>query len=50
MSAPEASALKLPTDPFTMDTDDDELLEYHKFERRPLYASINLANGKSLGY
>ncbi|NNE76476.1 MAG: hypothetical protein HKN31_05320 [Pricia sp.] len=46
MASPKASALKLATDPFQMDTDDDALKEYHKFERRPIYASINLANGK----
>ena len=45
--APEAASLKLATDDFRMDTDGDDLDEVHKFERRPLYAAINTANGKT---
>ena len=37
----EAKVLKVATNQFVMDTDDDNLKELHKFERRPLYASIN---------
>ncbi|GAB1855590.1 endonuclease [Flavobacteriaceae bacterium MHTCC 0001] len=43
----EAEKLKAATNEFRMDTDKDGLDEIHKFERRPLYASINLANGTS---
>ncbi|WP_203258274.1 endonuclease/exonuclease/phosphatase family protein [Hyunsoonleella ulvae] len=45
--SPEANTLKSATNEFRMDTDNDGLDEVHKFERRPLYASINLADGKS---
>ena len=44
---PEADALKTATNEFRMDTDNDGLDEIHKFERRPLYAQVNLASGKS---
>lgn len=43
----EAPILKEATDPFQMDTDRDGLDEIHKFERRPLYAKLNLNDGKS---
>ncbi len=42
----EAERLSRATNPFTLDTDDDEIKELHKFERRPLYAEIRLAGGK----
>lgn len=42
----EAETLRKATDEFRMDTDGDGLDEFHKFERRPLYASINLIDGK----
>lgn len=42
----EAEILKRATNEFRMDTDGDGLDEIHKFERKPLYASVNLANGK----
>ena len=45
-TSPEAVALKAATSGFTMDTDGDGIEEVHKFERKPLYASINLADGK----
>ncbi len=32
--------------PFHADTDDDEVMEEYKFERRPLYAEINPKDGK----
>jgi endonuclease/exonuclease/phosphatase family metal-dependent hydrolase len=32
-------------DPFVVDTDDDEIKEQHKFERRPLYVEINPSHG-----
>ncbi len=40
--------LKEVTDPFLMDIDRDNLDELHKFERRPLYAEVHLADGKSI--
>lgn len=45
-SSNDAPILKKATDPFQMDTDRDGLDEVHKFERRPLYAEINLNNGE----
>ncbi|MCG6186854.1 hypothetical protein [Maribellus maritimus] len=45
-SAVEAETLKKATNEFTMDTDGDGIEEVHKFERKPLYASINLFDGK----
>jgi len=45
-SSPEAEILKSATNEFRMDTDNDGLEEIHKFERKPLYASVNLADGK----
>lgn len=41
-----AQKLKVATDPFEMDTDADGVKEVHKFERRPLYASVNTQDGK----
>lgn len=41
-----AELLKNATKEFKMDTDGDGLDEVHKYERKPLYASIFLANGK----
>jgi endonuclease/exonuclease/phosphatase family metal-dependent hydrolase len=32
-------------DPFLVDTDSDDVLEQHKFERRPLFASVSPAGG-----
>ena len=43
----EAEALSLATEPFLLDTDDDDLKEQHRFERLPLYAEIRLADGKA---
>ncbi len=45
--ADQAPLLKEITDPFLVDTDRDDLDELHKFERRPLYTEVHLANGKS---
>ena len=45
-TAVEAETLKAATKEFKMDTDQDGLDEVHKFERKPLYASINLASGE----
>lgn len=33
--------------PFHVDTDDDEITEQYEFERRPLYAELNPAEGRS---
>ncbi len=43
--ADTAPLLKSATDPFPMDTDRDGLDELHKYERRPLYAQLNLQDG-----
>ena len=43
----EGQALSEATQPFLLDTDDDELREEHRFERLPLYAEIRLADGKA---
>ncbi len=45
--ADEAPLLKAVTDPFSMDTDRDDLDELHKFERRPLHTKVHLESGKS---
>jgi hypothetical protein len=45
--ADSAPILKQVTDPFPMDTDRDGLDELHTYERRPLYAQLNLADGNS---
>ncbi len=45
--ADQAPLLKEVTDPFPMNTDRDDLDELHKFERRPLYTEVHLANSKS---
>jgi len=47
MNHDEAKVLKTVTNEFQMDTDDDILKELHKFERRPLYASVNCFDGTS---
>ena len=43
----ESERLSKATNTFAMDTDDDDIKELHRFERRPLYAAIQLADGKS---
>lgn len=45
-SATDAPELKAATDPFQMDTDQDGLVEVHKFERRPLYVEVVQAGGR----
>jgi hypothetical protein len=45
-TSPESEPLKMATSEFKMDTDGDGIEEVHKFERKPLYASVNLADGK----
>ena len=42
----QSERLSQATSKFILDTDDDEIQELHKFERRPLYAEIRLAGGK----
>lgn len=42
----ESERLSNATEEFAIDTDDDEIKELHKFERKPLYAEIKLADGK----
>ncbi len=42
----ESKRLSEATSPFFIDTDDDEIQELYKFERKPLYADIQLSNGK----
>lgn len=42
----EGARLSAATEPFLLDTDDDEIKEQHKFERLPLYTEINIADGK----
>lgn len=42
----ESERLSNATTDFTIDTDDDEIHELHRFERLPLYAELHLANGK----
>lgn len=42
----ESERLSLATQPFLIDTDDDDIEEQHKFERLPLYAQINTADNK----
>jgi endonuclease/exonuclease/phosphatase family metal-dependent hydrolase len=42
----EAERISNATVPFLLDTDDDELKEQHRFERLPLYAQVNIADGK----
>lgn len=44
----ESERLSSATTDFTIDTDDDEIQELHRFERLPLYAQLNLANDKKL--
>lgn len=41
---PTNDPIRLATDPFTFDSDDDGLKENHKFERRPLYAELTMAD------
>ena len=43
----EAAQLSSATVPFLIDTDDDEIQEQHKFERLPLYAQVNIVDGKA---
>lgn len=43
----ESKRLSDATSAFAIDTDDDEIQELHRFERKPLYAEIHLANSKS---
>ncbi len=45
--ADQAPLLKEITAPFLINTDKDDLDDLHKFERRPLYTEVHLANGKS---
>ncbi|NJB35873.1 endonuclease/exonuclease/phosphatase family protein [Croceivirga sp. JEA036] len=47
LNDPLAQPLRAATDDFFMDTDNDGLKEQHKFERRPLYATIHTANQKA---
>ena len=42
-----ATNLNIATNEFKMDTDNDAVLEVHKFERKPLYASIKTLNNKT---
>lgn len=42
----ESERLSSATNDFLIDTDDDEIQEFHKFERKPLYTEIQLVNGK----
>ncbi len=42
----ESERLSRSTNTFALDTDDDDIQELHGFERRPLYAEIQLANNK----
>lgn len=42
----ESERLSYATNDFVIDTDDDEIQELHKFERKPLYAEIRLGSGK----
>ena len=42
----ESERLSTATEPFLLDTDDDEIVEQHRFERLPLYSEINAADGK----
>lgn len=42
----ESERLSNATEEFAIDTDDDEIQELHKFERKPLYAELKLADGK----
>jgi len=44
----EAARLSTATEPFLLDTDDDEIKEQYKFERLPLYVEINVADGKKI--
>lgn len=44
--AQAAGPMKKATDPFDFDSDDDGLKEKHKFERRPLYVELEMADGK----
>jgi exonuclease III len=46
-NSPEAELLKAATNEFRMDTDADGIEEVHKFERKPLYVSIHMADGKT---
>lgn len=41
----ESERLSQATNAFAIDTDDDDIQELHKFERRPLYAEVQLASG-----
>ena len=41
----EAERISSATTPFLLDTDGDGIDEYHKFERLPLYAQVNIADG-----
>jgi endonuclease/exonuclease/phosphatase family metal-dependent hydrolase len=42
----ESGAINRASDPFDYDSDDDGLLEKHKFERRPLYVEVRTAGGR----
>lgn len=42
----ESERLSNATTDFAIDTDDDDIRELHRFERLPLYAEINLVDGK----
>lgn len=42
----EGARLSEATSDFVFDTDDDELKELHRFERKPLYAEMRLAGGQ----
>ena len=47
-TAEYASKLDIATNEFRMDTDNDAVMEVHKFERKPLYASVKTKNDKTL--
>lgn len=42
----ESERLSNATTDFVIDTDDDDIRELHRFERKPLYAQIEVADGK----